>query len=84
MVLPIIIVIIITSNSCFIKSLLYNDLFCGERIFGLKKKSKIFYFQPSEDTLIQIEDGSTHIICGGNEELRIKIRDTLLQCLAKL
>lgn len=37
---------------------------------------------PNEDTLIQIEEGSTHIICQGNEELRVKIRDTLLKCLA--
>lgn len=41
-----------------------------------------FFLQPNEDTLIQIEEGSTHIICQGNEELRVKIRDTLLKCLA--
>jgi len=39
--------------------------------------------QPSEDSLIQIEDGSTHIICG-NESLRVQLRDTLLKCLEKL
>ncbi|KAK2180539.1 hypothetical protein NP493_439g04033 [Ridgeia piscesae] len=38
---------------------------------------------PSEDSLIQIEDGSTHIICG-NESLRVQLRDTLLKCLEKL
>eukprot|EP00058_Branchiostoma_floridae_P003826 XP_002589314.1 hypothetical protein BRAFLDRAFT_217919 [Branchiostoma floridae] len=37
----------------------------------------------SEDTLIQIEDGSTHIFCEGNEELRIKLRNILLKCLSK-
>jgi len=38
---------------------------------------------PSEDTLIQIEEGSTHIISEGNEEVRIKLKDILLKCLAK-
>ncbi|CAI9739197.1 Hypothetical predicted protein [Octopus vulgaris] len=38
---------------------------------------------PNEDTLIQIEPESTHIICEGNEPIRIKIRDTLLKCLSK-
>ncbi|XP_060605120.1 integrator complex subunit 9-like [Ruditapes philippinarum] len=39
---------------------------------------------PNDDTLIQVEQGSTHIMCGGDETVRIKIRDTLLQCLQKL
>ncbi|XP_052813057.1 integrator complex subunit 9-like isoform X2 [Mya arenaria] len=39
---------------------------------------------PKEDILIQVEQGSTHIMCGGDETLRIKIRDSLLQCLQKL
>ncbi|KAF0308562.1 Integrator complex subunit 9 [Amphibalanus amphitrite] len=36
-----------------------------------------------EDTLIQIDASSTHIICGGDETLRCKLRDTLLHCLNK-
>ena len=44
----------------------------------------IVLFQPSDDTLIQVESGSTHIMCGGDEQVRIKIRDTLLKCLHKL
>lgn len=39
---------------------------------------------PSDDTLIQVESGSTHIMCGGDETVRLKIRDTLLHCLQKL
>ncbi|XP_074644115.1 integrator complex subunit 9-like [Tubulanus polymorphus] len=39
---------------------------------------------PSEDCLIRIEDGSTHIICDGEDSARIKIRDALLACLDKL
>ncbi|KAL4225643.1 Integrator complex subunit 9 [Mactra antiquata] len=39
---------------------------------------------PNDDTLIRVEQGSTHIMCGGDEDVRIKIRDTLLQCLQKL
>ncbi|KAK3577284.1 hypothetical protein CHS0354_008377 [Potamilus streckersoni] len=39
---------------------------------------------PNDDTLIQIESGSTHIMCGGDETVRIKLRDTLLKCLQKL
>ncbi|XP_070533151.1 integrator complex subunit 9-like [Ptychodera flava] len=37
----------------------------------------------SEDTIIQIEDGSTHIFCEGNEALRVKLRDVLISCLPK-
>jgi len=36
-----------------------------------------------EDTLIQIDSNSTHIICGGDEALRCKLRDILLECLSK-
>lgn len=39
---------------------------------------------PNEDTLIQLEEGSTHIICEGNEGLRVKLKDILLQCLNRL
>ena len=44
----------------------------------------ILFSQPSDDTLIQIEAGSTHIMSGGDEQVRIKIRDTLLKCLRTL
>lgn len=40
--------------------------------------------QPNDDTLIQVEGASTHIICNGEEIVRTKIRDTLLRCLQKL
>ena len=36
-----------------------------------------------EDTLIQIDASSTHIICSGDETLRCKLRDILLHCLSK-
>lgn len=39
---------------------------------------------PNDDTLIRVEQDSTHIMCGSDETVRIKIRDTLLQCLQKL
>lgn len=39
---------------------------------------------PNDDTLIQVEGASTHIICNGEEIVRTKIRDTLLRCLQKL
>ncbi|XP_038051929.1 integrator complex subunit 9-like [Patiria miniata] len=35
----------------------------------------------TEDTIIQLEEGSTHIFCEGNEPLRRKLRDTLIACL---
>ncbi|XP_072042654.1 integrator complex subunit 9-like [Amphiura filiformis] len=35
----------------------------------------------SEDTIIQIEEGSTHIFCDGNEPLRRKLKDALISCL---
>ncbi|XP_071440808.1 integrator complex subunit 9 [Hetaerina americana] len=37
----------------------------------------------NEDTLIQVEDHSTHIYCEGEEHLRLKLRNILLQCLNK-
>ncbi|XP_013789253.2 integrator complex subunit 9-like [Limulus polyphemus] len=37
----------------------------------------------TEDTLIQVEEHSTHIYCAGNSKLRPTLRDTLLQCLSK-
>lgn len=36
-----------------------------------------------EDTLIQVEDHSTHIICQGDSTVRTRLRDILLQCLNK-
>nr|XP_039259766.1 integrator complex subunit 9-like [Styela clava] len=36
------------------------------------------------DTIIQIDEDSTHIVCEGNESLRIKLRDILLRSLSGL
>ncbi|XP_063226074.1 integrator complex subunit 9 [Bacillus rossius redtenbacheri] len=38
---------------------------------------------PQEDSLIQVDESSTHIICDGDEVLRQKLRNVLLQCLNK-
>jgi integrator complex subunit 9 len=35
----------------------------------------------NEDTVIQIDEKSTHIMCGGKQSLRLKLRDILLQCI---
>lgn len=37
----------------------------------------------AEQTHIQLEEGSTHIVCGGKQSLRLKLRDLLLQCVQK-
>lgn len=37
----------------------------------------------NEDTLIQVEDSSTHIFCDGGVQLRQRLRNILLQCLNK-
>ncbi|KAK6619622.1 hypothetical protein RUM43_012379 [Polyplax serrata] len=42
----------------------------------------IIHLQES-DTLITVEDSQTHIICEGDRQLRLKLRDILLQCLNK-
>ncbi|KAL0267847.1 UNVERIFIED_CONTAM: hypothetical protein PYX00_010000 [Menopon gallinae] len=42
----------------------------------------IIHLQES-DTLITVEDSQTHIICEGDRQLRLKLRDALLQCLNK-
>ncbi|ESP04266.1 hypothetical protein LOTGIDRAFT_224004 [Lottia gigantea] len=39
---------------------------------------------PNDDTLIQVDGDSTHIICEGDESIRVKIRDSLIKCLKKL
>ncbi|XP_048237856.1 integrator complex subunit 9-like isoform X1 [Haliotis rufescens] len=39
---------------------------------------------PNDDTLIQLESDSTHIICEGDESIRVRLRDTLLKCLQRL
>lgn len=36
---------------------------------------------PSEDTVVKIEENSTHIICGGKQSLRLKLRDFLMKCI---
>lgn len=36
---------------------------------------------PNENTVIKIENKSSHIICGGKQSLRLKLRDLLLQCV---
>ncbi|GAB0091728.1 Integrator complex subunit 9 [Sergentomyia squamirostris] len=36
---------------------------------------------PNEDTTIEISNNQTHIVCGGKESLRLKLRDLLLQCV---
>lgn len=35
----------------------------------------------NEDTIIKFEDNETHIVCGGKQSLRLKLRDSLLKCL---
>lgn len=55
-------------------------------------KSCIYYqltsitcmLQQEHDTLIQIDDNSTHIYCGvADQELRLRLRNIILQCLNK-
>jgi integrator complex subunit 9 len=41
-----------------------------------------FLFQQEEDTLIQVDDKSTHIYCeAADRQLRLKLRNILMQCL---
>lgn len=35
----------------------------------------------NEDTTIKFDENETHIVCGGKQSLRMKLRDTLLKCL---
>ncbi|KAG4077555.1 hypothetical protein HA402_002982 [Bradysia odoriphaga] len=37
-----------------------------------------------EDTSINISEQNTHIVCGGKQSLRLKLRDLLLQCVQKI
>ncbi|XP_055836654.1 uncharacterized protein LOC129905234 [Episyrphus balteatus] len=36
---------------------------------------------PSEDTIIKIDENSTHIVCGSKQSLRLKLRDSLMKCV---
>lgn len=45
-------------------------------------KGHIVLLQEAE-TLIQIEEDSTHIICDNDEPLRVKLRDLVLKFLQK-
>lgn len=38
----------------------------------------------AEDTLIQLEEDGTHIVCDNNEPLRTTLRDLVLRFLQKL
>lgn len=38
----------------------------------------------AEDTSIHITEQNTHIVCGGKQSLRLKLRDLLLQCVQKI
>ena len=67
------------------KDVAYFGVCCSrDWCFRGKVINLIYLLQPNDDTLIQVEPGSTHIMCGGDERVRIKIRDTLLKCLQKL
>lgn len=35
----------------------------------------------NEDTTIKFDENETHIICGGKQSLRLKLRDSVLKCL---
>lgn len=35
----------------------------------------------NDDTTIKFDENETHIVCGGKQSLRLKLRDTLLKCL---
>lgn len=57
-------------------------------VSALKEKIvlfKIVFFclQQEEDALIQIEDTCTHVLCNSNEQLRMKLRNIIMQCLKK-
>ncbi|XP_052237573.1 integrator complex subunit 9-like isoform X5 [Dreissena polymorpha] len=65
----------------------FVDLLAKQGISDVKleeTEEKAIIELPNDDILIQVENGSTHIMCGGDESVRVKIRDALLQCLQKL
>lgn len=39
--------------------------------------------QQDDNALIQLEDNSTHVVCSGDEKLRTKLRNIVMQCLKK-
>lgn len=38
---------------------------------------------PNEDTIIQVDEHSTHVFCEGDYAVRTQLRDLMLQCLSK-
>lgn len=43
--------------------------------------STLLLFQQDEDALILLEDNNTHVVCNGDEALRTKLRNIVMQCL---
>lgn len=43
----------------------------------------IIFFQPDDDTFIQITDNSTNVFCTKDQKLRRRLRNVILQCLKR-
>ncbi|XP_064480240.1 integrator complex subunit 9-like [Ornithodoros turicata] len=55
----------------------YNDIKVENTASG------VIVHLPNEDTIIQIDEHSTHVFCEGDYAVRAELRDLLLQCLSK-
>ncbi|XP_060530120.1 integrator complex subunit 9 [Cylas formicarius] len=64
------------------KQKLFQEGFTDAKVESLGGNVVVIHLQ-DEDTLIQLEDNNTHVVCNGDEQLRTKLRNIVMQCLKK-
>lgn len=64
------------------KAKLFQEGITDAKVESLGGNVVVIHLQ-DEDALIQLEDNNTHVVCNGDEQLRTKLRNVVMQCLKK-
>ncbi|ENN70832.1 hypothetical protein HUJ04_004963 [Dendroctonus ponderosae] len=62
------------------KQKLFQEGITDAKVESLGGNVVVIHLQ-DEDALIQLEDNNTHVVCNGDEALRTKLRNIVMQCL---
>ncbi|XP_066262973.1 integrator complex subunit 9 [Euwallacea similis] len=62
------------------KQKLFQEGITDAKVESLGGNVVVIHLQ-NEDALIQLEDNNTHVVCNGDEALRTKLRNIVMQCL---
>ncbi|XP_050294937.1 integrator complex subunit 9 isoform X2 [Anthonomus grandis grandis] len=62
------------------KQKLFQEGITDAKVESLGGNVVVIHLQ-DEDALIQLEDNNTHVVCNGDEVLRTKLRNIVMQCL---